>query len=79
MKVVCIKDVVKQCHLTPSGLIYELTKGKIYDVLTELDHDFLNSTYHFVICDRGFISGYEKSFFMTLSEFRKLKIEELGI
>lgn len=77
MKVVCIKEFGKQCHLTPSGIQYELTKGKVYETISK--PNWASEDSYFIMCDRGFISAYKQNCFVTLAEYRKLKLEYLGI
>jgi hypothetical protein len=76
MKVVCIKEFKSQ------ALQYELTKGKVYETHKPnwprwFENHFKDS--YFIMCDRGFISAYKQNSFVTLAEYRKLKLEELGI
>lgn len=71
MKIVCIKDFKSQ------GLQYELTKDKVYESLSE--PKWASEDAYFLMCDRGFVSAYNKSSFVTLEEYRSNKIKELGI
>jgi hypothetical protein len=79
MKVVCIKKYRSQ------GLQYELTYGKIYDIVPK---DLLPSVYkistidnfnYWIINDRGYTEYYSKDKFITLEEFRQRKLNQLGI
>jgi hypothetical protein len=73
MKVVCIKKYFSQ------GLQHELTYGKIYDTLrptfsqTELHNNW------WIVNDRGHEELYSKDTFITLEEWRSMKLKELGI
>lgn len=71
MKVVCIK------HFKSQGLQYELTYGKVYDVL-EVPKWASSGTIH-LMNDRGFKSLYNINSFITLEEWRDKKLKELGI
>jgi len=71
MKVVCIKEFKSQC------LQYELTKDKIYDVVPS--PKWVQDNSYFLICDRGFVSSYNKSSFVTLEEYREGKLKEIGL
>lgn len=71
MKIVCITEFKSQ------GLQYELTKDKIYESLSK--PNWASEDSYFIMCDRGFISAYNKRNFNTLVEYRNKKIENLGI
>lgn len=69
MKVVCIKNFKSQ------GLQFELTYGKIYDVLPK--PNWANPESYFIKCDRGFISSYYKNSFMSLEEWRESQLRKI--
>ena len=77
MKVVCIKKYRSQ------GLQYELTYGKVYETVpgTATIFDFLpiDDFNYWIINDRGCKEYYSKDKFLTLEEWRKRKLNELGI
>jgi len=81
MKVVCIKKYRSQ------GLQYELTYGKIYDTvpstafLPELlsDPTSIDNFNYWIINDRGYKEYYSREKFITLEEWRKRQLNELGI
>ena len=69
MKVVCIKD------FKSAGLQYELTYGKVYEVQPKPEWGNIDS--HFIMCDRGHISSYMKSCFVTLEEWRDRQLRQI--
>ena len=71
MKIVCITEFKSQ------GLQYELTKDKIYESLSK--PNWASEDSYFIMCDRGFISSYNKRNFTTLEEYRNEKIDKLGL
>ena len=68
MKVVCIKKFKSQ------GLQYELTYGKIYEVQPQKWKD---AEIYFILCDKEYISPYNKSSFITLEEWREKQIDNI--
>jgi hypothetical protein len=66
MKVICIKDFKSQ------ALNYELTYGKVYDVQPKPFWGHEGS--YFIMCDRGFISAYNKSLFVSLQTWREMQL-----
>jgi len=69
MKVICIKDFKSQ------ALNYELTYGKVYDVQPK---PYLGSRrYYFIMCDRGYISSYNKSLFVSLQTWREMQLNKV--
>jgi hypothetical protein len=71
MKVVCIKKFKSQ------GLQYELTYGKVYHC--EPLPIWASQDNYIIKCDMGFVSAYNKDSFVTLEEWREIKLKELGI
>lgn len=71
MKVVCIK------HFKSQGLQYELTYGKVYHTVDNPSWAAENTYY--LMNDRGFISAYNSSSFITLEEWRDKKLKSIGI
>jgi hypothetical protein len=71
MKVVCIK------HFKSQALQFELTYGKVYEVLPK--PNWANPESYFIKCDRDFISSYHKNSFILLEEWRENQLKELGI
>lgn len=69
MKVVCIK------HFKSQGLQYELTYGKVYELLPL--PGWSDGETYFIKCDRGFISSYHKNSFMLLEEWREKQLNNL--
>ena len=69
MKVVCIK------HFMSQGLQYELTYGKVYESLPK--PKWADSESYFIKCDRGFISSYKKTSFITIEEWRESQIDNI--
>lgn len=69
MRVVCIK------HFKSQALQYELTYGKVYDVLPK--PTWANPESFFIKCDRGFISSYHKNSFMLLEEWREKQLNKI--
>lgn len=70
MKVVCINKYLS------THLQYELTYGKIYEVLPKLHVDLLMDDYR-IKCDRGFIEYYSKSTFVTLEQWREQQLNKI--
>jgi hypothetical protein len=66
-KVICIADIE---HLY-------ITKGKIYDVYSEVDNEY-NSWYK-LKNDKTYVGLFEKEFFKDIREIRDRKLKELGI
>ena len=73
MKVVCIKNFKSQ------GLQYELTYGKVYDVLSsKLAFSTLEDlTKYKILNDRSHKEYYEKSHFVTIEQWRKEQIDKI--
>lgn len=72
MKVVCIKDFKSQ------GLQYELTYGKVYELLPlPGSPNGPDGETYFIRCDRGFINSYHKNSFITLEEWREKQLNNL--
>jgi len=70
MKIVCIKK------FKSTNLMYELTYGKVYEVLPKSPNDPLVDDYK-IVCDRGFVEYYSKNIFVTLEEWRQEKINQI--
>ncbi len=74
MKVVCIKKYRSQ------GLQYELTYGKIYETVPGTSRiPSIDNYNYWIINDRGRKEYYSKDEFLTLEEWRKRQLNELGI
>jgi hypothetical protein len=74
MKVVCIKKYRSQ------GLQYELTYGKIYDTVPGTARiASIDNFNYWIINDRGYKEYYSREKFITLEEWRKRQLNELGI
>ena len=71
MKIVCIKKYRSQ------GLQYELTYGKVYDVLPGCGLSGIDYNNYFIINDRGHREYYSKDTFLTLEKWRDRKLNEL--
>jgi hypothetical protein len=65
MKIVCIKKY------RSTSLMYELTFGKIYDVLHGCGLKYIDDYNYFIINDRGKKEYYSKNKFLKLEEWRK--------
>lgn len=72
MRVVCIKKYVSR------GLQYELTYGREYDASISTINGIMDNCY-IITNDRGLREWYYKTDFVTLEEWRELKLKELGI
>lgn len=73
MKVVCIKKYLS------TELKYELTYGKVYDVIEVVgNYDFIKNNYH-ILNDREFIQWYSVDTFVTIDEWRDKQLDKLGI
>lgn len=70
-KVVCIKKYLSQ------GLQHELTYGKTY--IVDKTRSIMGLDIYYIINDRGYKEYYPHSDFVSLEEWRSLKINELGI
>lgn len=74
MKIVCVKKYKS------TSLMYELTYGKMYETidfrrpLIELKYP---ERYYQIINDRGHLEYYSKNTFVTLEEWRDIKINEI--
>jgi len=71
MKVVCIKKY------RSTSLMYELTYGKVYDVLTGCGLSGIDNYNYFIINDRGHREYYSKNTFLTLEKWRDRKLNNL--
>jgi len=71
MKIVCIKKYRSQ------GLQYELTYGKMYDVLPGCGLKGIDDYNYFIINDRGHREYYSKNKFLTLEKWRDRKLNNL--
>ena len=74
MKIVCIKKY------RSTSLMYELTYGKTYETvpfkggLVQLKYP---DRYYQVVNDRGHLEYYSKNTFVTLDDWREIKINEI--
>jgi len=71
MKVVCIKKY------RSTSLMYELTYGKVYDVLTGCGLSGIDNYNYFIINDRDHREYYSKNTFLTLEKWRDRKLNNL--
>jgi hypothetical protein len=77
MKVVCIDSRINFFSKNPNKWQKgeELTMYKTYDIMSE---DVLGKTY-FIKNDLGKCYDYNKTRFITLDEWRRIQLKELGI
>ena len=71
MKVVCIKKYLSQ------GLQHELTYGKVY-IVSKTD-SIMGLDIYYIINDRGYKEYYPYSDFVTMEEWREIKLNYLGV
>jgi hypothetical protein len=71
MKIVCIKKY------RSTSLMYELTYGKVYDVLTGCGIKGIDDYNCWIINDRGHKEYYFRNIFLTLEKWRDRKLNEL--
>jgi hypothetical protein len=69
MKVVCIKK------FRSTNLKYELTYGKIYELIPKFPNDTLDD--YRIECDRGFVEYYSKDIFVTLEDWREQQLNKI--
>lgn len=69
MKVVCNKDFSKD------PLNGDLTYGRVYEV-QPVPH-WGNEDSHFVISDKGYLSCYLKTCFLTVEEWREKQLKQI--
>lgn len=66
MKIICIKNKIE-------NITWEITIGKVYE--SKID----KKNFYQIINERGAIFYYPKELFITMSEYRNHKLEEIGI
>ncbi len=52
-----------------------LLMGKVYEIQPK--PEWGNEDSHFIMCDRGYISSYNKGCFVTIEEWREKQINEI--
>jgi len=77
MKVICINDGNYNGSKFPNGL----TNGKVYEVLSNGNWDWYETgndwKYYSILNDFGEILSYNQSMFISLKEYRRIKLENL--
>ena len=73
MKIVCTKKYHSQ------GLQHELTYDKVYETVDGVGIPHIDDFNWWIINDKGIKDFYSRNDFITLEEFRNIKLKELGI
>jgi hypothetical protein len=77
-KVICINNSIVKVNNLTFGKVYDISVDKVYDVMRILIREG-NLNFYEIINDKGNVINYVEYRFISLKEYRKMKLMKLSV